>query len=109
MYISICEEDVVQVSQIYGFRYLGKETDEARAQEYITKINEKLDGYEAILSKQKYLAGDVSAASQSRHRDHVSTPLRQEITMADLFHLPLGVVAKKFSSESFSTRLHVAK
>jgi len=69
---------------------LGKETDEARAQEYITKIDEKLDGYEAILSKQKYLAGD-------------------EITMADLFHLPLGVVAKKFSSESFSARPHVAK
>lgn len=42
---------------------MGLKTDEVRTQEHITKLNEKLDAYEAILSKQKYLAGDVSAPS----------------------------------------------
>ncbi|KAK7008226.1 glutathione S-transferase [Favolaschia claudopus] len=35
----------------------------------ISTLSAKLDGYEAILGKQKYLAGD-------------------EITLADLFHIP---------------------
>jgi hypothetical protein len=39
----------------------GQETDERRVKEHTDKLSMKLDGYEAILSKQKYLAGDVSA------------------------------------------------
>jgi glutathionyl-hydroquinone reductase len=35
--------------------------DEARTKEHIEKLNKKLDAYEAILAKHKYLAGDVSA------------------------------------------------
>jgi hypothetical protein len=42
---------------------LGLKTDEARTQEHIEKLNGKLDAYEAILSKQKYLAGNVSASA----------------------------------------------
>ncbi|EGO03796.1 hypothetical protein SERLA73DRAFT_175447 [Serpula lacrymans var. lacrymans S7.3] len=47
----------------------GIEADKARVEELLTTLNGKLDGYERILSKQKYLAGD-------------------HITLADLFHLP---------------------
>jgi len=70
--------------------YRGVEPDEALIQQHIEKLNGKLDAYEAILSKQKYLAGD-------------------QITMADLFHLAHGVLAKQYSPESFSSRPHVAK
>ncbi|GJE94999.1 glutathione S-transferase [Phanerochaete sordida] len=54
----------------------GGATNEAHV-EYLAKtLDMKLDGYEAILSKQKYLAGD-------------------EITLADLFHLPYGAFLKR--------------
>jgi glutathione S-transferase len=49
----------------------GGKTDEVRVGELATTLEGKLAGYEKILSKQKYLAGD-------------------EITLADLFHLPYG-------------------
>lgn len=49
----------------------GQKTDEARVQEYIETLTGKLDGYERVLSKTKYLAGD-------------------NLTVADLFHLPYG-------------------
>ncbi|KDN49179.1 hypothetical protein RSAG8_02532, partial [Rhizoctonia solani AG-8 WAC10335] len=41
----------------------GRESDEKLAQKYIDNLNAKMDGYERILSKQKYLAGDVSCVS----------------------------------------------
>jgi glutathione S-transferase len=85
------EPSAVGISWEKAFKpYLGLKTDEARTQEHIEKLNGKLDAYEAILSKQKYLAGD-------------------EITMADLFHMTHGVIVKQFSPESFSSRPHVAK
>jgi hypothetical protein len=45
------------------FRFRGLEADEARVKEHTEKFGMKLDGYEAILSKQKYLAGDVSPSA----------------------------------------------
>lgn len=47
----------------------GLETDEEAVKAAITSLEDKLDVYDKILSKQKYLGGD-------------------EITLADLFHLP---------------------
>lgn len=38
----------------------GMTSDKAKFEEYIATLRTKLDGYERILSKQKYLAGDVS-------------------------------------------------
>jgi len=52
-------------------QYIGLTTNEERVKELIPQLESKLDGYEAILGRQKYLAGD-------------------EVTLADLFHLPLG-------------------
>ncbi|KAN0132164.1 glutathione S-transferase [Lactarius tabidus] len=50
----------------------GQQTNEALVAELVARLEIKLNGYEAILSKQKYLAGD-------------------ELTLADLFHLPCGM------------------
>jgi len=52
-------------------QFRGQTANEERVQELIPKLESKLDGYEAILGRQKYLAGD-------------------EVTLADLFHLPHG-------------------
>ncbi|KAH9992151.1 glutathione S-transferase-like protein [Russula vinacea] len=53
--------------------FFGEATDEAKVQELTGQLESKLDGYEALLSKQKYLAGN-------------------EVTLADLFHLPYGSI-----------------
>jgi glutathione S-transferase len=50
------------------------EPDEALAKKALNLLDTNLAVYEKILSKQKYLAGD-------------------EITLADLYHLPYGVEA----------------
>ncbi|KAH9977474.1 glutathione S-transferase [Russula compacta] len=52
----------------------GQTPNEERVKELISLLEAKLDGYEAILGKQKYLAGDI----------------RHEVTLADLFQLPLA-------------------
>ncbi|KAF5332363.1 hypothetical protein D9758_016954 [Tetrapyrgos nigripes] len=52
---------------------LGQETDQAAHDQAIATLNVKLDVYDKILEKQKFLAGD-------------------EMTLADLSHLPYGSV-----------------
>lgn len=42
-------------------RYRGLQPDEALIKGHLEKIDSKLDVYEQILSKQKYIAGDVSS------------------------------------------------
>lgn len=54
-------------------QFTGGVTDEKRVEELLGQLEGKLDGYEAILGKQKYLAGDI-------------------VTAADLFHLPYGSI-----------------
>ncbi|KAI9573208.1 glutathione S-transferase [Boletus coccyginus] len=49
----------------------GGQTDQARVDEYLKSLEAKLDAYDVILGKQKYLAGD-------------------NVTLADLQHLPYG-------------------
>jgi glutathione S-transferase len=51
----------------------GGKTDEARVAELAGALAGKLEGYERILSRTEYLAGD-------------------ELTIADLFHLPYGAM-----------------
>lgn len=56
-------------------------------------LSDKLDAYDVILSKQKYLAGNASLSS---YLDSLSLSLieavQQECTLADLFHLPYGTM-----------------
>ncbi|TFY55042.1 hypothetical protein EVJ58_g8498 [Rhodofomes roseus] len=76
----------------------------------------KLDAYEIILSKQKYLAGDVSITFLPI--EHSLTTHQQEVTLADLFHItygamlaPLGVDALEDASKRphLARRVHVGQ
>ncbi|KAF8516155.1 glutathione S-transferase-like protein [Hysterangium stoloniferum] len=62
----------------------GLATDEAVVAERLAGLTAKLEAYEVILGKQKYLAGD-------------------EVTLADLFHLPYGSVLVQAGVDIFST------
>ncbi|KAI0298226.1 glutathione S-transferase [Russula brevipes] len=69
----------------------GQPIDEERVKAQLPLLEGKLDGYEAILSKQKYLAGD-------------------ELTLADLFHLPYGsVVFDRLGYGGLDKRPNVAR
>ncbi|KAI0092245.1 glutathione transferase [Irpex rosettiformis] len=61
----------ILMEKMYKAKFLGQEPDQAKLAASMEKLGGKLEGYEAILSKQKYLAGD-------------------NVTLADLFHLALG-------------------
>ncbi|KAH7913817.1 glutathione S-transferase [Hygrophoropsis aurantiaca] len=71
-------------------KMFGGQTDEARAATLRATLKSKLDAYEVILSKQKYLAGN-------------------EVTLADLFHLPYGRVILEIGVDEFSSRPNVAR
>ncbi|KAG8923994.1 hypothetical protein FRC00_005628 [Tulasnella sp. 408] len=60
----------------------GIPTDEKRLEYLIDTLNAKLDGYERILSKQKYLAGD-------------------ELTIVDLWHIPYAEMSEKFAPQVY--------
>ncbi|KAA1475510.1 glutathione S-transferase-like protein [Dentipellis sp. KUC8613] len=68
----------------------GIPTNEERAAWLLTTLEAKLDAYDKILSKQKYLAGD-------------------EITLADLFHLPYGAMLIQLGQDVFSPRPNVSR
>ncbi|THH05558.1 hypothetical protein EW145_g4701 [Phellinidium pouzarii] len=66
-------------------------TDEMRVKELNEILHEKLEAYERILSKRKYLAGD-------------------DITLADLFHLPYGtMVAEQLGIDALTSKPNVAR
>jgi glutathione S-transferase len=56
----------------------------------MAELGKKLDVYEQILSKQKYLAGD-------------------EVTLADLFHLPYAELLPKAGAKVFEERPNVSR
>lgn len=62
----------------------GIPTDEKRLQHLVDTLSSKLDGYERILSKQKYLAGN-------------------ELTIADLWHLPYAEMSEKFAPQVYES------
>jgi glutathione S-transferase len=67
------------------------ESNETRVDQLKEQLNDKLDVYDKILSKQSYLAGDV-------------------FTLADLFHLPYGSWLVKVGEEDlFNSRPNVKK
>ncbi|KAH7884261.1 thioredoxin-like protein [Phlebopus sp. FC_14] len=70
--------------------WFGGKTDEARAKSLRTQLAAKLDAYDVILGKQKYLAG-------------------QEVTLADLFHLPYGALVVDIGIDEFSSRPNVKR
>jgi len=60
------------VSEKVFKKWRGLEADDAQVTKYTTALGGRLDVYEKILSKQKYIAGN-------------------EFSLADIFHLPYGV------------------
>ncbi|KAI0271233.1 glutathione S-transferase [Russula aff. rugulosa BPL654] len=80
----------IAVEKVFKPRW-GQETDEKRVEELVGKFEGKLDGYEAILGKQKYLGGD-------------------NLTVADLFHLPYGsIVFDQLGYGNFDKRPNVKR
>ncbi|EKM82270.1 hypothetical protein AGABI1DRAFT_126600 [Agaricus bisporus var. burnettii JB137-S8] len=68
----------------------GQITDQVKVQDLTAKLAAKLDVYEEILSKQKYIAGDT-------------------VTLADLFHLPYGSMLAPAGIDLIQERPRVAK
>ncbi|EIM90669.1 glutathione S-transferase-like protein [Stereum hirsutum FP-91666 SS1] len=68
----------------------GLATDEERVKELSTKLDAKLDAYDKLLSKQKYLAGE-------------------QITLADLFHLSYGTMLDQAGLDIMTRKPNVAR
>ncbi|KAJ7657210.1 glutathione S-transferase [Mycena polygramma] len=69
---------------------LGYPLDQAIVDEQLAALDKKLDGYERILSKHRYLAGD-------------------KLTLADLFHLPYAPLVASAGTDIFLRRVNVAR
>ena len=93
-------------------QYIGQTTNEERVKELMTQFSTKFDGYEAILRKQKYLAGDVrvsfeTCAKRNRRSDELFV---QAVTLADLLHVPLGnVVFEQFELGDLERRPNLGR
>ncbi|KAG6877618.1 hypothetical protein C0993_005622 [Termitomyces sp. T159_Od127] len=71
-------------------KYHGLTPDPAAFEAHIKKLDAKLEVYDKILSKQKYVAGD-------------------ELTLADLFHIPYGAMLAVAGSNIMETKPNVAR
>ncbi|KAF9530606.1 glutathione S-transferase [Crepidotus variabilis] len=71
-------------------RFQGLEVDQKAIDKAISALDEKLDVYDKILSKQKYIAGD-------------------ELTLADLFHLTSGALLPSCGYHGLKTKPNVAR
>ncbi|KAF5341648.1 hypothetical protein D9611_002087 [Ephemerocybe angulata] len=98
---------------------MGGKSDEAVFQDLITSLSAKLDVYDKILAKQKYMAGNVSllplplpshpSSSYSTRNKRKLTKRPQEITLADLFHLPYGVLLSTAGSDIMQAKPNVKR
>ncbi|KAF9530604.1 thioredoxin-like protein [Crepidotus variabilis] len=73
-----------------GQRYKGLEIDQTTVDKAMAALDEKLDVYDNILSKQKYITGD-------------------ELTIVDLFHLPSGALLPACGYHGLKTKPNVAR
>ncbi|KAF5350659.1 hypothetical protein D9756_008529 [Leucocoprinus leucothites] len=71
-------------------KYQGLESDPVKVEELTKALAEKLDVYEKILAKQKYIAGD-------------------ELTIADFYFLPAGSVIQSVGIKVIDERPNVAR
>jgi glutathione S-transferase len=93
-------------------QYRGLTADEERVKQLIPQLESKLDVYETILGKQKYLAGDVGFARLACEKKSsiLMDYLVQEVTLADLFHLPHGsLVFEHLGLGNLETRPNVQR
>ncbi|KJA19819.1 hypothetical protein HYPSUDRAFT_189591 [Hypholoma sublateritium FD-334 SS-4] len=78
------------VKEVIGKKREGLTPDYDRFNEIYSELSAKLDAYEIILSKQKYIAGD-------------------EITLVDLFHIPFGSSLVTIVPDVFEKRPNVSR
>jgi len=78
------------LENFYKPKYHGIASDPAVFEKNITKLSANLDAYDVILSKQNYLAGN-------------------ELTLADLFHLPWGDSLADVGSNIMESKPNVAR
>ncbi|KAF8875498.1 glutathione S-transferase [Infundibulicybe gibba] len=71
-------------------KFRGLAPDQAKYDEYIATLSAKLDVYDEILGKQRYLTGE-------------------EITLVDLFHLPGGLALERIGSDIMTQKPNVAR
>jgi glutathione S-transferase len=75
---------------------------------HFAKLDAKLEVYDKILAKQRYLAGDVRAFDTSV-TVLPELMIMQEITLADLFHLPGAAALNIAGSDLMTSRPNVAR
>ena len=70
-------------------RRIGRRVHEALVRTYEKELKRRLDGFERLLRKQKYIAGDVWLSLWSGRRDRYSTylGLEQDLSLVDLILL----------------------
>ncbi|PFH45941.1 hypothetical protein AMATHDRAFT_77876 [Amanita thiersii Skay4041] len=88
--ISIDPKANALFEQAASIDYQGLPTDEALVQKCLTSLDEKLEVYDKVLSKQRYLGGN-------------------ELTLADLFHLPYGTSLALAGSDLMTNRPNVTR
>jgi len=71
-------------------RYYQLTPNEVAFEKAIDELSTRLDAYDKILSKQKYVAGSVSYISLPKYWNLCINAEEQEITLADIYHIPYG-------------------
>jgi glutathione S-transferase len=91
-------------------RMYGLEPDLVEFEKQIDLLDKKLDVYDAILSKQKYLAGDVSLSllMQTIAGERL-TYVSQQLTVVDIFHLFHGEGLGSCGSDIMTRKPNVAR
>jgi len=77
-------------TEILYNKYRGLDHDQAIVDKHISDLSGKLDVYDKILSKQKYIAGD-------------------EITLADIYHIPIGSLLGGLGYNIIDSKPNVAR
>lgn len=77
------------------FRRFGQPTDDTLVKAYEKELERKMDGFERLLKKQKYIAGDVCLTFWSRRISDLCFELGQHLTLVDFYFLPYGEMLEK--------------
>ncbi|KAJ7212786.1 glutathione S-transferase [Mycena rebaudengoi] len=81
---------VIVLETVLKTMFFGTKSDQAIVDEQTEILDKKLDGYDAILGKQRYLAGDA-------------------LTLTDLFHIPCAPLLATGGSDIMTSKPNVAR
>jgi glutathione S-transferase len=88
----------------------GGTPNQAVFDELVAGLDAKLNGYDAILAKQKYLAGDVCFSVMNEVESSLTWKhSMQSFTLADLFHLPYGSLLAYAGTDVMERKPNVAR